>query len=79
MTYHRVCNKSNTTGATCGAGTAYTPGAHEFAPGFFLICLSVVRVVHVFKLHVFTCSRCDVRYDFRMKTMFDSSGLPFDL
>jgi hypothetical protein len=22
MTYHRVCNKSNTTGATCGVGTA---------------------------------------------------------
>jgi hypothetical protein len=22
MAYHRVCNKSNTTGATCGAGTA---------------------------------------------------------
>ena len=37
--------------------------------------LSRVRVVHVFKLHVFTylgpCS--DVRYDFRIKTMFDSS------
>jgi hypothetical protein len=25
MTYHRVCNKSNTTGATSGAGTA-NPG-----------------------------------------------------
>jgi hypothetical protein len=23
MTYHRDCNKSNTTGATSGAGTAY--------------------------------------------------------
>ena len=23
MTYHRVCNKSNTTGATCGAGTGH--------------------------------------------------------
>ena len=23
MTYHLVCNKSNTTGATSGAGTAY--------------------------------------------------------
>jgi len=29
-TYHRVCNESNTTGATCGAGTAYPSGAHEF-------------------------------------------------
>ena len=32
--YHRVCNKSNTTGATCGAGTAYTSGAPEFIPDF---------------------------------------------
>jgi uncharacterized membrane protein YbhN (UPF0104 family) len=28
-TYHRVCNKRNTTGATCGAGTAYPSGALE--------------------------------------------------
>jgi hypothetical protein len=28
MTYHWVCNKSNTTGTTCGAGTAYSSGAH---------------------------------------------------
>ena len=32
MTYHRVCNKSNTTDATCGAGTAYSSRAHEFTP-----------------------------------------------
>jgi len=25
MTYHRACNKSNKTGATCGAGTATLP------------------------------------------------------
>jgi len=24
LTYHGICNKSNTTGATCGAGTAYS-------------------------------------------------------
>jgi hypothetical protein len=39
MTYHRVCDKSNTTGTTCGAGTAYLSGAHEFIPvlvGFVL-------------------------------------------
>jgi hypothetical protein len=29
MTYHRVCNKSNTTGSTCGAGTVYLSGAPE--------------------------------------------------
>ena len=30
MTYHRVCNNRNTTGATCGAGTAYPSRAREF-------------------------------------------------
>jgi hypothetical protein len=34
MTYHRVCNKGNTTGATCGAGTAYLSGAPEITPSF---------------------------------------------
>jgi len=34
MTYHPVCNKSNRTGATLGAGTAHPYGAHEFVPGF---------------------------------------------
>ena len=27
MTYHWVCNKSNTTSVTCGAGTVYLSGA----------------------------------------------------
>ena len=40
MTYNRLCNKSNTMGATCGAGTAYPSGAPEFTPVF-----SGVRVV----------------------------------
>ena len=34
MTYHRVCNESNTTGAYRGTGTAYPSGAHEFTTGF---------------------------------------------
>ena len=34
MNYHRVCNKSNTTGGTSGAGTAYPSWAPEFTPGF---------------------------------------------
>jgi len=38
MTYHRVCNKSNTMGATCGAGTPDPSGAFELAPGFYLGC-----------------------------------------
>jgi len=33
MTYHRVCNKINTTGVTSGAGAAYPSGAPEFTPG----------------------------------------------
>jgi hypothetical protein len=37
-------------------------------------CLSGVRDVHVAKLHVFTflVPCCDVCYDLRVKTMFDS-------
>jgi len=34
MTYHRVCNWSNTTGATSGAETAYTNDARETISGF---------------------------------------------
>ena len=34
MTYHRVCNYINTTGATSGAGTACPSGAPEFTLGF---------------------------------------------
>ena len=34
MNYHRVCNKSNITGATRGAETAYSSGAPEFSPVF---------------------------------------------
>jgi hypothetical protein len=32
MTHHRVCSKSNTTGDTNGAGTAYPSGAPKFTP-----------------------------------------------
>jgi hypothetical protein len=34
MTYHRVCSKIYTMGATSGAGAAYPFGAPEFTPGF---------------------------------------------
>ena len=36
MTYHRVCNKSNATGVTCGTGIAYHSGAPEFTQ---VICM----------------------------------------
>jgi len=29
MTYHKVCNKGNTTGVTCAAGTAYLSTCSE--------------------------------------------------
>ena len=32
MLYHRVCNKSNNTGATCREGTAHLSGAPEITP-----------------------------------------------
>ena len=53
MTNHRMCNKSNTTGATCGARITYPSKAPEFAPVFFS-CLSGVRVVLVGNLHINT-------------------------
>jgi hypothetical protein len=36
MAYHRLCNRSNTIGATCRSGTAYPSSAHEFAPIAYL-------------------------------------------
>jgi len=36
MTYLRVCNKSSTTSATSGAGTAYYPVVHPFFVGLVL-------------------------------------------
>jgi hypothetical protein len=53
MTYHRVCNKINTTGATSGAGTAYPSGAPEFTP-----CFSGVRVTRSLVLYVCFVDRC---------------------
>jgi hypothetical protein len=35
MTCHEICNWSNKTGATSGAGTAYLSGAPEFTLGEF--------------------------------------------
>jgi hypothetical protein len=32
-TYHRVCNNSNTTGATCGTGTVHPSGVPKFTSG----------------------------------------------
>jgi hypothetical protein len=50
VTVHRVCNTSNTTGATCGAETAYPSGALGFISGFkwgsvFSFLHSVVYII----------------------------------
>jgi hypothetical protein len=50
ITYHWICNKSNTTSATCGAGTAYPSPAHEFTPD-----LSGVRDAGSLNLCVVLC------------------------
>ena len=38
MTNLRVCNESNTTGATIGTGTAYPSGSPEFTSIFSFLC-----------------------------------------
>ena len=40
VTYHWVCNKINTMGATSGAETVYPSGAPEFTPGFSGVCVT---------------------------------------
>ena len=47
MTYHWVCNYSNTTGATSGAGTDNTSGAPEFTPVFSGVCVTQSLVLCV--------------------------------
>jgi hypothetical protein len=55
--YHRLFNKNNTTGNTCGAGTAYPSGAHEFTP----VC-SGVRVARYLVFCVKFCRSLFVLY-----------------
>ena len=54
MTYHRVCNKIITTGATGGAGTAYPSGTLEFTPGFqWDSCYSIFSFICMFSRSMF--------------------------
>ena len=49
LTYHLVCNYSNTTSANSGAGTAYPSGAPEFIPGFqWGWCYSIFSFMCIF-------------------------------
>ena len=50
MTYHRIGNKSNTTGATCGVGTAY--------PSEFTSMFSGARVARSLVFCVMFVDRC---------------------
>ena len=71
MAYHRVCNRSNTTGATSGAGTAHPSGAAKFNPGFergsccsisYFLCSVLQIVVCTFSFG--HCVVCPSIYDF---------------
>ena len=49
MTDHRVCNQTNTTIVTSGAGTAYPSGAPEFTSGFqWGLCYSIFSFMCMF-------------------------------
>ena len=49
MTYHRIFNQINTTGATSGAGTIYPSGAPEFIPSFqWDSCYSIFSLMCMF-------------------------------
>ena len=60
MTYNRVCIKNNTTGATCGVGTAYPSGTPEFTPvasgvcvtGSLVLCVMFCRLLFVLYLFI---------------------------
>ena len=44
MICHRVCNRSNTTGVTCGAGTAYPSETPVFTSGFSVVLVALTLV-----------------------------------
>ena len=72
MTYHRVCNKSNKTGATHWAGTAY-PSAHPSSPIFsgvrfaqsLVFCVMLCRSLFIL-LSFFVFSLYCMSFDLRL-------------
>ena len=62
ITYYRVCNKSNTMGATCGTGTANPSVAHEFTPVFNEVriarCAFSVSLFVLLSLYFVHCVVC---------------------
>jgi hypothetical protein len=74
MTYHRVCNWINTTGATGGTGTADPSGAPEFTPCFewgscysiFSFMCMFCRSLFVFLYFFFWQLCCIFSFDIRI-------------
>ena len=70
LSYHRVYNKSNTTGATSGAGVTYSSKPPEFTPGWCKIqslpfCIIFCRSVFVALSILFWSLNClffDLRF-----------------
>ena len=54
LTYHCICNKSNMTSATSGAGTSYSFWALDFTPAVF----SAVRVAQLLVFYVVFLDQC---------------------
>ena len=79
MTYHRVCNWSNTTGATNGAGTAYPSGAPEFTHGLrvtrsLVLCVMLCRSLFVLLSFFFLPMCCLSFFD-----RYTDSDYPFGI
>ena len=72
MTYHRVCYKSNTTGADRGTGTAYPSGAPEFTSDF-----SGIRVAHSLIFCVVFCRSLSLLW-FLIITSLVSSNISYN-
>jgi hypothetical protein len=70
ITYHRICNYINTTGASSEAGTAYPSGEPEFTPGFncgssyliFMTCLCVCFVYRCLSFCTFSFGHSVICY-----------------
>jgi hypothetical protein len=68
INYHRICNKSYTTVATCGAETAYPSGTNEFTPGGVRVARSLVFCVMFCRSEMFVLFVLSVLLQF---TAFD--------
>ena len=73
--YYRICNKGNSTGATCSAWTTYPSEAPEFTPSF-----SVVHVGRCLVLDVTFCKSLFVLLVIVLSVLrFTASDYPFGI